>query len=116
MHARLRLLVLVLVALVALVAAPAFAHAQQTGSARTAPSAGPRRDMTATAVRQLTQPVDSAALLQRARRQSSGKPAALMIVGGAAVVLGAVIGDTPGTLFMVGGAVAFLYGLYLYLQ
>lgn len=113
MHARLRLLVLVLVALVA---APAIAHAQQTGSTPTAPSAGPRRDVTATAVRQLTQPVDTAALLQRARRQSTGKPAALMIVGGAAVVLGAVIGDTPGTLFMVGGAVTFLYGLYLYLQ
>jgi hypothetical protein len=106
----------IILVLVALVAAPVIAHAQQTGSTRTELSAGPRRDVTATAVRQLMQPVDSAALLQRARRQSSGKPAALMIVGGAAVVLGAVIGDAPGTLFMIGGAAAFLYGLYLYLQ
>jgi hypothetical protein len=113
MHARLRILVLVLIAVVA---APAFGHAQQTSTAQTGAAAGPRRDVSATAARQLTQPLDSAALLQRARRQSSGKPAALMIVGGAAIVLGAVIGDAPGTLFMIGGAAAFLYGLYLYLQ
>ncbi len=36
--------------------------------------------------------------------------------GAAAGLSGAVIGDAPGTLFMVGGAVALLYGLYLYLQ
>jgi hypothetical protein len=39
-----------------------------------------------------------------------------MIVGGAAFVAGAIIGDTAGTLFMVGGAAVGLYGLYQYLQ
>jgi hypothetical protein len=39
-----------------------------------------------------------------------------MVVGGAAVVLGALIGDDVGTVFMIGGAVALLIGLYQYLQ
>jgi hypothetical protein len=41
---------------------------------------------------------------------------AMMIVGGAAVLLGAIIGDTPGTVIMIGGAVIGLIGLYEYLQ
>ena len=40
----------------------------------------------------------------------------LMIVGGAALLAGAVIGGNAGTIIMVGGAVVGLYGLYLYLQ
>ena len=45
-----------------------------------------------------------------------GEARAMMIVGGAALIVGAVIGDTPGTLIMVGGAVVGLVGLYKYLQ
>lgn len=41
---------------------------------------------------------------------------ALMIVGGAAFVAGALINDNAGTVIMVGGAAVGLYGLYLYLQ
>jgi hypothetical protein len=40
----------------------------------------------------------------------------MMIVGGAALIVGAVIGHTAGTLIMVGGAVVGLAGLYQYLQ
>lgn len=36
----------------------------------------------------------------------------LAIVGGAALLAGALIGETPGTLMMVGGAGVGLYGLY----
>lgn len=39
----------------------------------------------------------------------------LMILGGAAIITGAIIGDTPGTIIMVGGAAVGLYGLYLQL-
>jgi len=39
-----------------------------------------------------------------------------MIVGGAAILVGAIVGDTAGNVFMVGGAVVGLYGLYKYLQ
>jgi hypothetical protein len=45
-----------------------------------------------------------------------GQARAMMIVGVAALVAGAVIGDTPGTIIMVGGAVIGLVGLYDYLQ
>jgi hypothetical protein len=45
-----------------------------------------------------------------------GQAKALMIVGGAALITGAIIGGDVGTIFMVGGAVMGLYGLYQYLQ
>ena len=51
-----------------------------------------------------------------AARSSRNSSTTLMIVGGAAFVAGAIIGDTAGTLFMVGGAAVGLYGLYQYLQ
>lgn len=41
---------------------------------------------------------------------------AMMIVGGAALIVGAIIGDTPGQIIMIGGAGIGLYGLYQYLQ
>jgi hypothetical protein len=41
---------------------------------------------------------------------------ALMIVGGAAFLAGAIISGDAGTIIMVGGAAVGLYGLYLYLQ
>lgn len=40
----------------------------------------------------------------------------LMIVGGAAFIAGAIIGDDAGTVMMVAGAGVGLYGLYLYLH
>jgi hypothetical protein len=49
-------------------------------------------------------------------RSPRGQPVALMAVGVAALVAGAVIGDDVGTMFMVGGGVLGLYGLYLYLR
>ena len=48
-------------------------------------------------------------------RSTNRNAVALMAVGGAALVIGAVIGDDAGTLVMLGGAVVGLYGLYLFL-
>lgn len=48
-------------------------------------------------------------------RSSNRNAVALMIVGGAALVVGAVIGDDAGTLVMLGGAAVGLYGLYMFL-
>lgn len=45
-----------------------------------------------------------------------GQARAMMIVGAAGLIAGAIIGDTPGTIVMVGGAVIGLIGLYDYLQ
>lgn len=41
---------------------------------------------------------------------------ALMIVGGAGMLTGMVIGGDSGTLISIGGGVVFLWGLYQYLQ
>jgi len=51
-----------------------------------------------------------------APRKGYGQPVALMVVGGAAVLTGLIIGDSAGTVIAVGGAVMGLYGLYEYLQ
>ena len=49
-------------------------------------------------------------------RGGYGQPVALMVVGGAAVLVGLVIGGGAGTAIAIGGAVAGLVGLYQYLQ
>jgi len=46
----------------------------------------------------------------------AGQNIALMVVGGAALIIGAVIGDTAGVLLAIGGAIVFLYGLYNFVQ
>lgn len=51
-----------------------------------------------------------------ARRGTGDQATALMIVGGAAFLAGAIINGDAGTIIMVGGAAIGLYGLYLYLQ
>jgi hypothetical protein len=109
MYVRLRLFVLVLVASVL----PSLGGAQQT-AARVAPASGPQLDATVTGVRRSS--AQSDALNLQRRSQGVGRPVALMIVGGAAVVLGALIGGDVGLLFMIGGAVVLLIGLYRYLQ
>lgn len=104
----------------------ATAHAQSLSapdSARVAPAtaaadstrAGPRLESTATGIRRMAA-ADDALLVQRRQPQSVGQPVALMIVGGAAIVLGAVIGGDVGTLFMIGGSATLLIGLYQYLK
>ena len=45
-----------------------------------------------------------------------GQSKALMIVGGAALVAGLIIGDDAGALLAVGGAVVGLYGLYQFVR
>jgi hypothetical protein len=51
-----------------------------------------------------------------ATRAGLGQAQAMMVVGAAALITGAIIGGDPGTIIMVGGAVIGLYGLYQYLQ
>jgi hypothetical protein len=111
MFARLRWIALALVTIVAL---PSLGHAQQAPVTAPVPAAGPRLDHSAVAMKRLADPSSETTTLQR--RQPMGKPVALMVVGGAAVVLGALIGDDVGTIFMIGGAVALLVGLYQYLR
>lgn len=51
----------------------------------------------------------------RVSSQDSRNPA-MMIVGGAALIVGAVVGGQAGTIVMVGGGILGLVGLWNYLQ
>jgi hypothetical protein len=64
-------------------------------------------------------PAEGGALEENAPRRGGpgfGRAEALMIVGGAAVVIGLIIGDGAGNALAFGGAVAGLFGLYQYLR
>ncbi|HEY9427216.1 MAG TPA: hypothetical protein VIR34_08680 [Gemmatimonadaceae bacterium] len=75
---------------------------------------GPTMNSTAIAPR-LDVSGENAGAMAAARRPF-GLSQTLMIVGGAAFVAGAIIGDDAGTVMMVAGAGVGLYGLYLYLH
>ena len=59
-------------------------------------------------------PLDPAGALANAPSREQSR--AMMIVGGAGLIVGAIIGGTPGTIVMVGGGVVGLIGLYNYLE
>ncbi|HEY2376881.1 MAG TPA: hypothetical protein VGH98_12960 [Gemmatimonadaceae bacterium] len=82
-------------------------------SAPVAQNVGPTRAALSVAVQQSIPPLTSPSAASGAGLTQSQ---ALMIVGGAAILVGAIVGDTAGDVFMVGGAVVGLYGLYRYLQ
>ena len=83
-------------------------------SAEFAPTpAGPTRDAASVAVRH-TAAADAATPQPATRGHERGT--ALMIVGGAAILTGIVIGNGAGYAISVAGAVVGLYGLYQYLQ
>lgn len=83
-------------------------------SQRAEPAPGPTLDGARVAVHmQETRALPSE---MAAARMGLGQAKALMIVGGAALLAGAIIGDDAGAIIMVGGAVIGLVGLYEYLQ
>ena len=49
-------------------------------------------------------------------REKTTQNRAMIIVGAAGLIVGAIIGDTAGTLIMVASAGVGLYGLYKYLE
>ena len=89
-------------------AARAAAH-DSSAVARRGPSIASAR----VAARQVSTSRAEAPVLQE--QKSNKRALALMIVGGAALVIGAVIGDDAGTIVMLGGAAVGLYGLYMFL-
>ena len=74
---------------------------------------GPSRASARVASHAVSTPRGAPPVIQN--KKSSKNALALMIVGGAALVIGAVIGDDAGTIVMLGGAGIGLYGLYLFL-
>ena len=49
-------------------------------------------------------------------RRHAGQDVALMAVGVGAMIVGAVVGGTAGTIVIIGGAAMALFGLYHYLE
>ncbi|AHG91761.1 hypothetical protein J421_4224 [Gemmatirosa kalamazoonensis] len=108
------------VARFAQVAQLAPADSVLTPSASGAPvaPAGPTLAAAAVAARPTQadrRPTSAEARAAVAPRAHHGQAAALMIVGGAAVVLGILVGGDAQTPLVVGGAVVGLIGLYQYL-
>ncbi len=58
----------------------------------------------------------SSALFAAPAPSPTPRSTSLMIVGGAALIVGAVVGGRSGTIIMVGGGVIGLVGLWKYLQ
>ncbi len=48
--------------------------------------------------------------------QHAGQDVALMVVGVGAMIAGALVGGTAGTIIIIGGAGMALFGLYYYLE
>lgn len=91
---------------------PVPAAPSDTSAAVTAAPQGPTVATAAVAVK-ARHDAEAAAVQSRA---GLGQARALMIVGLATFIAGAVIGGDAGTIIMIGGAGIGLYGLYQYLQ
>ena len=90
------------------------APAQQTADAPSAQEpTGPSMQASTLSPRLAT---DAPLEVNTMRRPARGSGVGLMILGGAALITGAIVGDTPGTIIMVGGAIVGLYGLYVFLD
>ena len=82
------------------------------GSASPAAVRGPSTSSARVAAHTISTSLGAPAVFQDKKPKRS---VAFMIVGGAALVVGAVIGDDAGTIVMIGGAAMGLYGLYRFL-
>ena len=97
-------------------AAVSASHAPEVvvDSVAPASAAGPTMNAAAVAVRRGTDSRNAAPA--PVRSGGYGQSVALMVVGGAAVLTGLVVGGGAGYAISVGGAVVGLIGLYQYLQ
>lgn len=94
-------------AAIAIAQAPAKTPAQQV-------SAGPTVKASQVGIRRAE--VARTAAPAADAHMGAGRNVALMVVGGAALIIGAVIGGTAGVLIAVAGAAIGLYGLYNFVQ
>lgn len=95
------------------VSAPAAPVAVDSVAPAPAP-AGPTMAAAVVGVHHVSAPANAAAAAPRSG--GYGQSVALMVVGGAAVLTGLIIGSSAGYAISVGGAVVGLLGLYQYLQ
>ena len=87
--------------------------------ATTAAASGPMLETVAVGMRTVvpaSSHVDANAVAAHRAAGRLGQSQILMIVGGSAVALGLITGDTAGQILVLGGAVVGLVGLYQYLK
>jgi hypothetical protein len=109
--------IITLVAIATLTATSPAAIAIAQTPAAAAPSAvaaGPTLAASAVGIRRSAAEPSAAPAAEP--RLGAGRNVALMVVGGAALIIGAVIGGTAGVLIAVAGAAVGLYGLYYFVQ
>jgi hypothetical protein len=80
------------------------------------PSAGPTNAASTVGIRAPVAQRSNANAAAADPHLGAGQNVALMVVGGAALIIGAAIGETAGVLLAIGGAAVFLYGLYNFIQ
>ena len=99
----------------ALALMPAASSAQQSKQISTK---GPTLQSAAVGFRVKEAKVDASTKVTAAPivRRHQGQDVALMAVGVGAMIAGALIGDTAGTIIIIGGAGMALFGLYHYLE
>ena len=99
----------------ALALMPAASNAQQSKQISTK---GPTLQSAAVGFRVKEAKVDASTKVTAAPlvRRNQGQDVALMAVGVGAMIAGALIGDTAGTIIIIGGAGMALFGLYHYLE
>ena len=99
----------------ALALMPAASNAQQSKQISTK---GPTIQSAAVGFRVNEAKVDASTKVTAAPvvRRNQGQDVALMVVGVGAMIAGALIGDTAGTIIIIGGAGMALFGLYHYLE
>jgi hypothetical protein len=97
----------------ALAMLPAVSGAQQRATAAT----GPTLQAAAIGFHVNEAKVDGSTKVTAAlARPRAGQDVAMMAVGAGAMIVGALVGDTAGTIILIGGAAVALYGLYHYLE
>ena len=99
----------------ALALMPAASNAQQSKQISTK---GPTIQSAAVGFRVNEAKVDASTKVTAAPvvRRNQGQDVALMVVGVGAMIAGALIGNTAGTIIIIGGAGMALFGLYHYLE
>ena len=84
------------------------------GAVAQAAAAGPTIEAAAVGIR--PSPSNESVEAAQIFRRGQGQDVALMVVGVGAMIVGAIIGDTVGTVILIGGAAMALFGLYNYLE
>ena len=101
------------ISICALAILPSVSSAQQ---AIPSPEKGPTLRAAAVGFHVDQPKVNAMTKVNLAQRPHAGQDVALMVVGVGAMIVGALVGDTAGTIIIIGGAGMALFGLYHYLE